>query len=375
MTPVRQRRARCGATGVLRPFAPLHFWCTCWSMRPLAALLIVAAVALPWYAAVGLRTEGAWLREFFLQHNVGRALQPMEGHAGGPWYYPLAMLVGLFPWSILALPVLVVTTAGLRQAGPARNGYVFCACWVGVYVVLFSFARTKLPSYVTPAYPAAALLIGCFLRQWVANPATIWRGWMRTAWAVLSLVGAVLVVALIAVTDRFLPDEHWLAAVGLIPLLGGVACWAAAESGRRQVAAACLTVTAACFCAGLLGVATDRVDRHQQSHILLRAIASRAVKPQVAALGQLEPSWVFYGGQPIRFIPTHNWRDAISFLQTGTDRFLITTDNEFQRLRPQLPREIDLLESVPYFLKRSQLVLIGPSPKPTLVAEPAGTVR
>ena len=86
----------------LRPFAPLHFLRTCWSMRPLTAVAVVLAVAAPWYAWVGWRTDGEFLRVFFWDHNLGRAAQPMEGHSGGPWFYPVAILVGFFPWSVFA---------------------------------------------------------------------------------------------------------------------------------------------------------------------------------------------------------------------------------------------------------------------------------
>ena len=90
---------------LVRPFSPSHFLRTCWSMRPLTAIMVILAVAGPWYAWVGWRTDGEFLRVFFWEHNLGRAAQPMEGHSGGLWYYPVAILVGFFPWSVFAVPV------------------------------------------------------------------------------------------------------------------------------------------------------------------------------------------------------------------------------------------------------------------------------
>ena len=83
----------------LKAFASLEPW---WGV-PLAI-----AIAAPWYIAVGVRTDGEWLRGFFFEHNLGRAVQSMEGHQGGPWYYPMAALVGLFPWSLLLIPHLLL---------------------------------------------------------------------------------------------------------------------------------------------------------------------------------------------------------------------------------------------------------------------------
>lgn len=52
---------------------------------PVLLPLAVAAllVALPRYAVVWHRTDGAWVRDFLLAHNVGRFSASMEGH-GGP---------------------------------------------------------------------------------------------------------------------------------------------------------------------------------------------------------------------------------------------------------------------------------------------------
>ena len=88
--------------------APGHLFATARRLRPLLGMVVIASVAVPWYVWVGVRTDGAWLREFFFEHNVGRALRPMEGHDGGAfYYYPLAILCGFFPWSVFTVPALL----------------------------------------------------------------------------------------------------------------------------------------------------------------------------------------------------------------------------------------------------------------------------
>src|SRR5882724_8048523 len=136
-------------------------------MRPFTALFAAAAVALPWYWAVGLATNGEFLRAFFFEHNLARATGAMEGHHGTVFYYPLAILVGFFPWSVFAVPLGIDTVLQLRRRdrhvvgtlrAPSTDngtrsvpatyglhaGYLLAVCWVGVYVGLFSLARTKL---------------------------------------------------------------------------------------------------------------------------------------------------------------------------------------------------------------------------------------
>ena len=88
-------------TGFIRQFAT-----TAWSMRPFTLVLTVVAVAGPWYAMVGLRTDGRWLQSFFGTENLARFQTAMEGHSGSIVYYPVAVLIGFFPWSIV-LPAAI----------------------------------------------------------------------------------------------------------------------------------------------------------------------------------------------------------------------------------------------------------------------------
>src|SRR4051812_21487795 len=208
---------------LIAPFEPLHFLKTCWSMRPLTALFAAAAVALPWYFAVGVATNGEFLRSFFFEHNLGRATASLENHGGTIFYYPIAILVGFFPWSIFAIPVAIDTALQLRRRDRFHAGYLLAACWVGVYVALFSVARTKLPSYVTPCYPALALLVGDYIDRWSRQAASVAQGWLIAAFSCLAIVGIAVAVAVPLAAKQMLPGEEWLGLIGLIPLAGGVA--------------------------------------------------------------------------------------------------------------------------------------------------------
>ena len=106
-------------------------------------LRLLPAVALPWYWAVGLATDGEFLRSFFFEHNLGRATETMEHHGGSVFFYPLAILVGFFPWSVFALPLAIDTALQIRRNDRFHPSYLFAVCWIGVYVVLFSLARTS----------------------------------------------------------------------------------------------------------------------------------------------------------------------------------------------------------------------------------------
>ena len=203
---------------------PLGFRNLCrsaWQLRPLTGMAVVLAIALPWYAWVGVRTDGEWPMQFFFKHNFQRALSSFETHSGPIYYYVLAIAIGFFPWSVFLGPSIANLMQRLREKCAWKPGYIFIACWIGLYVAFWTLIRTKLPHYVLPAYPALALLTACFMHRWLTEPATMKVWWLRNAWISLVLVGAGIMVAFPIIAAYFLPGEAVLGLVGLIPLIGG----------------------------------------------------------------------------------------------------------------------------------------------------------
>lgn len=352
----------------LRPFEPVHFLRTCWYMRPLTAIFAAAAIAVPWYWAVDLATSGEWTRGFFWEHNVGRATQSMEGHGGGAlWFYPVAILLGFFPWSCFAIPLALDAGVQSRRRDGGNAGYVFAICWVAVYIGLFSIARTKLPSYVTPCYPGLALLAGSYVDRWSRDAAAIARWWLPLSFGTLAIVGVAFAVAIPMVAKQYLPGEEWLGLLGLTPLAGGVACIGLAAIRNYRAAAITFAGSAVAFSTMLLAIGAQRADEHQTSHVILRAAFEAANDPQLASYKILEPSWVFYAGRPIEELPHGNsaQKDAtgpqqiIDHLSLHSEGFVIITDRSLANLGLQLPPHIGVVAETGRFLKDERLLLLG----------------
>ena len=338
-----------------RPFAPAHFLKTCWLMRPCTALAVAGLVALPWYVAVGLQTHGDFLHGFLLEHNLGRAMRPMEGHNGSILYYPAAVLFGFFPWSVFMLPLLLHGLQQARSRGSTGPAYTFAFCWLGVYLGVFSVAQTKLPSYITPCYPGLALLAGAYIHNWTRRSVAAPRLWSRAALGSLAAVGIVICIALPIAAHRYLPGEEWLGVLGLVPLAGAAVSLYFSERDDARKAAFSFAAMAVLLSTGLFGWMTGYIDRHQQSDRILSAIRQLPQPSEIGSYGCLEPSWVFYARQPIMEL-----RQAPrDFLAAGSHRCLITTDERWQELQPELPAGVMRLAEVPYFLKDEQLVLLG----------------
>ncbi|HIF30517.1 MAG TPA: glycosyltransferase family 39 protein [Planctomycetaceae bacterium] len=353
---------------------PGYFLRTCWQMRPITAIVACLVVAGPWYYLVGVRTDGMWLRGFFLEHNVGRAAQAMEGHQGPFFYYPLAILAGFFPWSIFALPVLIESARRVRR--PAAYEHLFAICWVVVWVGLFTCARTKLPSYITPVYPGLAMLVGSYLHAWSRRESLAAAWWPYWSMAAMAVVGVGCAVGLPIAFGILFPEERWLSVIALIPLGVAVIGFWALKRERRQWFVRLNVAGAGVLMLFAFAVIADRVSDHQRADDLVAGLNFTADGDiDLACYRVLEPSWVFYLREPIwqlgdddqlsdgppqdEFWSPRRATTPEKFLTMDQRHRVITTKRHWRDLQKRLPSGVAVLETIPYFMHDEDLVLIG----------------
>ncbi len=156
---------------------------------PLA--LIVAAT---WYVPVILRHGQPFIDQFIWQHQFARYVSNNYRHPG-PVYYYLAILVPLtLPWTAfliggLARAVSRVWRPALPLEVPAEKLVTFAFMWLLFPLVFFTFSSSKLPGYILPSLPAAALLVGERLARFNFDFKS--HAWKLRATVLLFLVGSV----------------------------------------------------------------------------------------------------------------------------------------------------------------------------------------
>ena len=277
-----------------RRFAPRNLLRVTWAMRPLTVLALAAMVALPWYAAVTWTTRGEWLVKF-VQHNVGPFFNPSYGHRGPIYYHFVVVLVGLFPWSVFLGPTIANTWRAIRARGKDLPCYVFLACWIGVFFGFWTVCSTKLPHYVLPAYPALAILTGCFLQAWIERAEAAARHVMPIATGIFLGVGVAMLAVLPWVTTRYAPGEQIVALLGLVPAVGGGLSWWFLARGQRRSYVTVFAAASVLFIAIFFGWAAVRIDRHQHSRPLLEEVRRDSPgEPQIAGYKYCDASTVYY---------------------------------------------------------------------------------
>ena len=339
---------------------PAAFLKSLWSMRPITGLLVVSAIALPWYLAVGIATDGEWLRGFFIVHNLNRATSTFENHNGGPLYYIVAILAGTFPWSLLVSSSVRRGIKSLKWGQPERPAFLLLIAWTTVWVGAFTLAGTKLPHYVLPAYPAIALMYGAFLADWLASHEASRAIRLRVSWSLAIVLGVTMMIAMPLAANRLMPGEEILGLVGLIPLIGGIIGLWATETGRRSVAASTLLATALLLGLSLFAWAAPRVDRRQNSPRVAAWLneLSPETKPILTTVGHFEESLLFYCDQPIESF-SHPDQLKAFFHDHPYDGFLLTTGDLLPHVQEHLPIGVIELRRAPRFMKAGELVLVG----------------
>lgn len=344
-------------------FSPVAMLRTIWEMRPLTAAAALAVIALPWYVVAGIETRGVWPREFFLVHNVGRFAKAFEGHHGGPFYYLIVICIGTYPWCIFLYHGLRLMVSGLKRGSPAQGAYLLLCSWVMVWLTAFTLAGTKLPHYVMPAYPAIAMVYGCFASASLAGTFEIGARWMRAAWLNPVIVGIAMLFVLPIATRIYLPGDGMLVAIALIPIAGGMVSLVAERRGARPIAFASLGATAVLLALAFLVWGGVRADRHQRSHVVagwIRELSNDAT-PRLCTCGTFDASLVYYTQGVVHELG--DGRDVAAFLKREPgSTFVLTTDKKFKEIQKDLPRDCVVLRKAPRFLKRGELLLLGESP-------------
>ncbi len=172
------------------------------------ALCVALAIGLPWFILVASKRPH-FLSDFIFAENLRRFGGGENFHnKPSPIYYLPVVLVGLLPWT--AFLVLAVSARSLDDR--ARRARLFLWIWSLGIIAFFSASNTKLVSYILPAFPALALLVGSALAAW---PKTSPR--LRVAAVFLALfLNLAIFTAISAFPKRDKATKTWGMAPGVL---------------------------------------------------------------------------------------------------------------------------------------------------------------
>ena len=319
-------------------------------LRPLWGVPLMLAIAAPWFIAISLVTDGAFLGEAAGHDLLGKLVGAQEAHGAPPGYYLLLLAATFWPGSLLLGPTFA--WAWRERAARAER---FLIAWVLPFWIVLEIIPTKLPHYILPAYPALALLAGRAVVG-LAEGAVARRRWLDAAFVLLwGAVSLALALALVLLPDRFGRgvDVAGIAAAAILLNVGGwlaVSAWRGALAQGLALGAVLLAVVV--FPAAFHSVA-PRLDQLWLSRAAAAAVA-RYHPPRgapVVAVGSREPSLVFLLGSGTRFLAADQ---AAQYLTATRGAAALVSDREDEAFRRALqsrgwePRAIDRVDGLHY---------------------------
>jgi 4-amino-4-deoxy-L-arabinose transferase-like glycosyltransferase len=207
-----------GLIALALPGGILLIWCAATRrLRSLATLaaspapLVFLALAAPWFLLVERRHPG-FLEFFFVHEHLQRFATGAAKRAGPVYYFVPVFVLGF-------LPGLPFFAAALRRAWRrAHEGFFFTA-WFVVVFGFFSLSQSKLPPYIFPVVPAAAVLAG----------RAVGAAAGRKSWWTQAVLATIFAAALVAhpLTRGFLMESRLQGLVAPALAILVVASWSA----------------------------------------------------------------------------------------------------------------------------------------------------
>jgi 4-amino-4-deoxy-L-arabinose transferase-like glycosyltransferase len=286
--------------------------------RLLSGGLLFLALAAPWYVWVGIETDGAWLQGFFVQHNLERYTQTMEGHRGF-WGAPfLILLVATLPLSVFIVPAIRSVWAQRKQ----HPLFLFCMITVCVVAGFFTFSKTILPSYPAPAVPFLAIVLGAWVAQRMQANASQKSEWISLGIHTLFAVAIPVAIWIALGQEKSLQELQPLAFGFLVlPVFAvlGILYW------RSHMERATYTLLAGWICVAMVFFwwANPALDERNPIHV-----SKKFVPPGSAVFyyQSMNPAYVFALQQTI---PATSLEDIQERIQAGQQLVVITRE-QFQ---------------------------------------------
>ena len=364
--------------GVIPYLTLTRQWKAFWRQGfPLIGIALVILVAAPWYLAMfQIHAEAYW--DAAQANTTGRFMSPMEGHGGTLLFYVPILLLGFFPWSAFLPSVLYQSLKkwktywnGQAFALPEHNLEFFLSLWVVGLLVFFTLSATRLPHYIYPLFPAAALLVAMWWKRFLEHSG--FSDWRVSRWFLLG-IGYGLGIAIIgapALFQHFIEkiakefpaavnvEFGWLPTImGLVILLGTLGVRLCLESETKQswgvgIAFGMMLIFSVLVVKGGLPV-FHMYFLEPPQHLASISRAHLGKDGRLLQVGRKRPSLSFYAQGKVHFLGPHDEQEWQMHLAASGKKMIILQTNLLREIPESVSAWPVVLEHGGFFLLSSE---------------------
>lgn len=268
-------------------------------------LLLVLAIAAPWFIVAGIVSNGRVLYDFFIVQNVQRASGTLVlNHEQPFWFYLPLLALAVFPFTALAPASVPVVRKWWqkRHCGSLRIKFLlFCGAFCITILGGFSLLKGKLPTYILPLVPSLCLILTAGINEAL-------RAKQRLATMIGGATAAVASITAIFVFPKSIEatGSALLLAQGLmIAYIGTSLAFIVAALSKHRAFALSQMITVCVLVTAILipFVFVEFYELHQldYANILQSGMSKKGTLSQV---GDTSPSAPFYAHKEIPRIRT-----------------------------------------------------------------------
>jgi len=179
-----------GILAIAIPFTVMFLYCLITKnlkelfkpLNILVGLLIFLLISMPWHIIMFRDYGWSFVNEYFIKHHFARLLTSEAlGRKHGLFYFIPVFIVAFMPWTFIFLASITGGCKRLYKRFKEAQGkfadkvnamlltkdknqelLLFSTIFFVVVFAVMSFSSTKLPTYILPSIPAAALITGYF---------------------------------------------------------------------------------------------------------------------------------------------------------------------------------------------------------------------
>jgi 4-amino-4-deoxy-L-arabinose transferase-like glycosyltransferase len=279
------------------------------SLRWVRGLVLIAAIAAPWFVYMYLRFRGDFIHGYVLDENLRLFASSRFANQPGPWFYVQVLAAGLLPWTGLLIGRLVDDIRAVLRGERLDSLETLLWVWTLAVVGFFTASTFKLDHYVFPAAPALCLLCA---RAWDDIHVQTNRPRHAATGVGAYTTGPLLIVTGVALgyllmTRLDLPRSAIVVAIVVvacgISLTATVARGVSRNRSPSLPWGGCIALTA--IYAGLILFALPSIESRKVAPDLAQFIVSRSGgNDRVASyrLNRLTPALRFYVNRHIEFL-------------------------------------------------------------------------
>ncbi len=332
------------------------------SMRPVAGILIILIVDVPWFAAMAVMHG-----DEFVNHIMGPEIQDRIFHQVPFSAYYFGVLLRYYvPWSlflIFSLGFYVHNRFGFRRnlqsqasdsEAPAEeakdaDARLLCVLWVAVPLLMFTVFRIEHSRYLLPASPAIVMLLAHFLAHLARTPRAFKSALFQIPFYLTLFLYLLLTIALGAAVLAFNSFQPVPFNVHFTPLFlatGAVVVFAM-HLFRKKLTLILTLASLQIIALGLLhGEALPYLNRYPMKKFAgaIQKTSQGSERIGVYRMGSHQARIGVLTGHPAKYIFTPE--DLNRFLDTEETVYVVMRDADWQGQFSGLPLELQSSDSI-----------------------------